>query len=263
MLWKPVNVLSIDFTVFQDVDIDTIKTCYPDGTSLSTNMSRFVWSSYYANPTTSDRLKAVKLNEALIESLKTKLKSCNNKSIPIVISTNHKDIYEFARNLAIENDTVIINMTHADMYHDMLNNNYDIDNGNWLKFLQDEFDVRTTWINNPVTKSIYNFNKPELNSLATDFNRVNFEDIDAIFICRNDSLLPPHLDTEFEKLIQFICDEFKNVKGEAAIKKPRSMLELIDNQTKLYENNLRKPYPSDDELLYMKHNPVPKDSPKE
>lgn len=46
---RSLKVLSIDFDYFQNVNADTIRSCYPDGIDLPTELSTIVWSGYYAN----------------------------------------------------------------------------------------------------------------------------------------------------------------------------------------------------------------------
>ena len=232
---KSINVLSIDFTFFQNVSAETVNTCYPDGHTLSTNMSRFVWSSYYANPTSADKIAAVTPRMEMLDEMRNKIRTCKNKDIPVLVSTNHADIYDFIRNMMSEKGLIKLNLTNVDMYHDMINNNYDLDCGNWLKILSDEYDVTATWIANPISRELFGMKDPAYNRLPLDFKNSDFTNLDAIFLCRNDTMLPPHLDVEFDKLLRFLCKTFSDVKGEAAIKSPRNMDELINNQKRFYK----------------------------
>lgn len=47
---RPINILSIDFDYFQNVDSKTLLMHYPDGIDLPEELSRFIWASHYANP---------------------------------------------------------------------------------------------------------------------------------------------------------------------------------------------------------------------
>ena len=232
---KILKVLSIDFTLFQNVSVETIRTCYPDGHKLTTNMSRFVWSSYYANPASAEQLDAITARNDMLDSLKEKLLNCSDKNIPILVSTDHADIYDFVKGLMSEQQLIKLDITNADMYHDIVNANYELDCGNWLKFLSDEYDVTATWIAHPISKELLGLSDPLYNNLPTDFSKLDTTDIDAIFLCRNDSVLPPLLDTDFDKLLRFMCQHFTNIKGERAAKSPRIMTELIDNQKRFYK----------------------------
>ena len=121
------------------------------------------------------------------------------------------------------------------MYHDIVNANYELDCGNWLKFLSDEYDVTATWIAHPISKELLGLSDPAYKNLPTDFSKLDTTDVDAVFLCRNDSLLPPLLDSDFDKLLRFMCSIFTNIRGERAVKSPRMMSELIDNQKRFYK----------------------------
>ena len=45
---RPINILSIDFDYFQNVDSKTLLMHYPDGIDLPEELSRFIWASHYA-----------------------------------------------------------------------------------------------------------------------------------------------------------------------------------------------------------------------
>lgn len=63
---RRLKVLSVDFDYFQNVTVDTICNCYPDGIDLPTELSTIVWSGYYANDRTRDKLSSVTiLNDEL------------------------------------------------------------------------------------------------------------------------------------------------------------------------------------------------------
>lgn len=232
---KTLKVLSIDFTFFQNVNVETIRTCYPDGHKLTTNMSRFVWSSYYANPASSEQLESVTARNDILDSLKQKLSVCADKNIPILVSTDHADIYDFVKDIMSEKQLIKLDITNIDMYHDIVNANYELDCGNWLKFLSDEYDVTATWIAHPISKELLGLSDPAYKNLPTDFSKLDTTDVDAVFLCRNDSLLPPLLDSDFDKLLRFMCSIFTNIRGERAVKSPRMMSELIDNQKRFYK----------------------------
>ena len=233
---KPINILSIDFDVFQVVDEDTIRMCYPDGVDLSTNISKFVWSTYYVNPSTGDMLNKVTINEPLIDDLKHKL-ILAEPDIPVLVTNSHVHIYDFIHNVMRDNDSITLNLTHADMHHDMFNDNYEIDCGNWIKFITEEYDTHLTWIANPISKSIMGVeNDKRFNIVKTDFNDLVPEKLDAIFLCRSDIWTPPHLDPYFAQLLNFLCETFNNVKGEDCIKSVRDMTDIIKKQLDIFKN---------------------------
>ena len=46
---------------------------------------------------------------------------------------------------------------------------------------------------------------------------------DIVFLCRSDNWLPPHLDDEFQELVDFIAKKFKTIKIDSQVKKPREL----------------------------------------
>lgn len=46
---------------------------------------------------------------------------------------------------------------------------------------------------------------------------------DIIFLCRSDNWLPPHLDNEFQELVDFIVRKFKTIRIDPQVKKPREL----------------------------------------
>ena len=49
---------------------------------------------------------------------------------------------------------------------------------------------------------------------------------DIVFLCRSDNWLPPHLDNEFQELVDFIVRKFKTIRIDPQVKKARE----IDNE---------------------------------
>lgn len=231
---KALNILSIDFDFFQIVNKDTLLTCYPDGHDLSTELSKIVWTDYYVNPKTKDKLNAVKANHKLIGNLQKKLKQ-TNKAANVLVANSHVNIYDFIMSLMEKHDKSKINIIHIDMHHDMFNNTQELDCGNWLNYIKDQYDTNVKWITNKTSLDIYGLDKKEFHMIEFNFNNINLDNIDAIFLCRSDIWLPPHLDYAFDKFLKFLCNYFDNVIGEPCIKSPRNMTELIENQKKLYE----------------------------
>lgn len=68
---KQLNVLSIDMDFFQDVDLETLMRCYPDGHDFASPMlAQIIWGSHYSDPFERDNLSRVKCPEDLFEELK-------------------------------------------------------------------------------------------------------------------------------------------------------------------------------------------------
>lgn len=220
MMNPALNILSIDFNFFQNVDIDTLKNCYPDSTDISTLLSQIAWASHYQ--TDSEQLLAVKINEQKLQDIKDAISKCKS-DIPVMISRSHKDIYDYIHEGARSKRTSRIRLTNVDMHHDLFNDNYVMDCGNWAKFICEDFDVNFTWIANPISKELYGLSKPEFNAVKTDFASIQPGEIDAIFICRSDAWFPPHLDPHFDDFKNYMQSRFWNIYVDKDVEKPRKI----------------------------------------
>lgn len=191
---KNINILSIDFDYFQDVDSKTLMMHYPDGIDLPEELSRFIWASHYANPYAEKELLNVKIKQDKLDELMSYIKTINNK-IPVMIAASHVKIYNFIHDHYNINDN--LNIINIDMHHDMFDAAPDkIHCGNWLKVIKSEYKtVNTTWICNPV--SLENMNKPDINTIIDDLTGIKNIDFDMIFLCRSDNWTAPHLDKYF------------------------------------------------------------------
>ena len=231
---KTLNLLSIDFSYFQNITKEILDQ-YPEGKDGSSDMTELVWSSYYAKP--DSLISTITVREDEIKKANDYIKLCN-KDIPTLISTNHLPIYQFICDQMHGQNAIKLHLIHIDMYHDMFDDNYDIDNGNWIKFIAEDFDTYTEWITNPVSKSLYGLDSPKFQSIKTSIPSIPTElydpsEINAIFICKNTSLLPPHLDKYFNTLIEPIKNNFTNYKIIKSADKIRDIDELIKQKKQL------------------------------
>lgn len=233
------NILSIDFDFFQKVDKDTLMTCYPDGNDLGTELSKLVWSNYYTKYSkTKTRLEAVKIDMDMLDGMveivaKTGI---HNSEIPVLIANSHVHVYDFIKGLYKENED--LHVVNVDLHHDMFNNNPNVDCGNWVKHIKDEIkDAKVTWIANAVSKEIFG---PEyLENVKYDYSSISDMIFDAIFICRSDMWLPPHLDLYFDYFIHDIGTLFDHVRIEKSVMAQRDIKKLI-KQTEDQIDRMRK-----------------------
>ena len=226
---KTLSILSVDLSYFQTIT-ETILDQYPEGKDVSSDMTELIWSSYYAK--NNSALSSIKTNADEIKKITDCINLCN-KSIPVIISENHRPIYEFICNQMHDTKSIKLHLLHIDMYHDMFNENYDIDNGNWIKFISEDFDTYIEWITNPISKSLYGLDTPQFKNILTqipDLSESTYfapAEINGIFICKNTALLPPHLDPDFQPLINSIKSTFSNTKILGQADKIRDIEELI------------------------------------
>lgn len=191
---KNINILSIDFDYFNDVDSKTLMMHYPDGIDLPEELSSFIWANHYANPYSEKELLNVKIKQDKLDELISYIKTINNK-IPVMIASSHVKIYNFIHKHCNMNDN--LNIINIDMHHDMFDAVPNkIHCGNWLKVIKSEYKtVNTTWICNPV--SLETMNKPDINTIIDDLTGLKNIDFDMIFLCRSDNWTAPHLDNYF------------------------------------------------------------------
>lgn len=236
------RVLSIDFDYFQTVDKDTLFSCYPDGIDLSTHLSTIVWASYYANPTTEKKLQAISINEDELYTMESIL--CEqDTSIPVMISQSHRHIYDFIinwmeRSGRTNEDGLCV--SNVDMHHDFRNGNKELDCGNWISHLNEKYpSMGIEWIANPVSKTMYRLDRWDDKDLikykVSDMRETEF---DAIFLCRSDNWLPPHLDIYFSEFCETIASHFTNVQYEKGILDLREYEELAAEERKLIERQI-------------------------
>ncbi len=217
---RTLRILSIDFDLFQNVDINTIMTCYPDGIDLPTKLSSLVWRGHYIRD--EKRIKAVTINKGMIEELKDLILKNSSHTLPdAMICNSHKNIYDFIHSKIDGSDYKSLCIDHLDMHHDLFSENKELDCGNWLSFIKNEIDTNITWVANRISKEVYGLEGQVFDDIRTDLTDIKNHTWDIIFLCRSDNWLPPHLDSDFTDLAEFIIKNSLSCKGELNILKPR------------------------------------------
>lgn len=230
---KKLRVLSIDFDFFQDVDKDTMVKCYPDGIDLSTELSCIVWANRYAN-NLSEELKQVSINNDLLNDLYGILHS-QSSNIPVLISQSHVDIYYFIEELMSRDPKQKLSIVNVDMHHDCFNDNPELDCGNWISHIYNNYsNVSVNWIARELSFDTYGLSTKNF-PVETTFDKIKDAEFDAIFICRSDAWLPPHLDNHFNDLLNDCRINFKNVIAQSCIQKPRDITGIIEAECKIRE----------------------------
>jgi len=242
---KRVTVLSIDFDFFQKVDEDTLKHCYPDGVDVSTQVSKFTWAGYYTNLATAKKLSAVTTDDDKMKQMKDILSKCTNAT-DIKIANSHLHIYEFIHELMERHKSSYLDIINCDMHHDLTNHNIEVDCGNWLGRIAEEYDTRIRWVANPISKKMFGLDDERFSMIGTDLSIINPNKVDAIFLCRSDNWTPPHLDKDFHALFEHIKDTFVvgqmgkyAVTAEQCVMEPRDMTEDLRMAEEI--EKLRKP----------------------
>ena len=234
------RVLSIDFDFFQIVSHETILRCYPDGVDLPSFITEATWTSHYASH--EEEIMQIQTNKKQLEDL-MKIIAAQSPDIKIQITQSHRHAYKFIKeNISTDESCEIINI---DMHHDMYNHKYEIDCGNWLSHIDSEYpNAHITWVENPESQNAYgtNIHNTKPIDIKQDFAFMKNMKFDMIFLCRSDSWLPPHLDTEFNMLKEFIEDRFENTKIEIQVDTPRDMngiMKTAEDMRKWMENLIK------------------------
>lgn len=271
---KNFNILSIDFDFFQDVSKDTMSRYYPDGIDLGTEISKFVWAGYYANPNSSKHLEKVGILYKEYNTLKEILMNNTSKNIPILIANSHFNIYKFIHENCdkAKNKDKKINLINIDMHHDMFNNDKSVDCGNWLNYIIKDYSennlnkLNIQWIANPISYDCFNLNKEIENIILKQTKQLNesknikkykkYKEItaleqlenlnqkiikdnykfDLIFLCRSDAWFPPHLDKYFEELVYLLVCEYTNVVAENHVLYCRDIDEIVKKEKEIYKD---------------------------
>lgn len=235
---RRLKVLSVDFDYFQKVTVDTIRNYYPDGIDLPTELSTIVWSGYYANDRTRNKLSSVTILNDELNLLRKLLTSKDNfrVSTPVLIANSHACIYDFIHEYIDIYDATDVNIVNIDMHHDFFNNHETLDCGNWLSHIYNDYPnhCNISWIANPVSNLCYEFDQT-LNSIVQNSIR-SIQDFkfDILFLCRSDNWLAPHLDCHFDNLVKLISLRFPNVCIEKSVQTPRDIHSIANNIRKAY-----------------------------
>ena len=228
------RILSIDFDFFQDADKETIETCYPDGIDYSTSMSSVIWANHYAKY---KKLNKVSINKYLYLNI-LEIIAKQHKYIPICVAQSHAYIYKFIKELKKLNPKEKLKIVNIDLHHDVCNDNEDLDCGNWISHVVEAYPgTQIGWIAREASLDIFDLTKEEILDIGieTDFKKIRNTQFDAIFICRSDMWLPPHLDEYFDKLILKCKLDFKNTYIENCVSKPRNLNKINKVKNKIIE----------------------------
>lgn len=212
------KVLSIDFDFFQNIISDYLND-YPDGIDYSTDESCKQWNiSYAMNPC----IVNTGINLSLFRIMKQILNT-QDANIPVLIAQSHADAYSFIKQYAKTNSLHLVNV---DLHHDFVNGNKELDCGNWISHIISCFDhIKFNWITRKAAIKAYGIKQEEEKSMCISYGLSELleEQFDAVFICRSDAWLPPHLDTYFNELKDVCLQHFDSVDIEFCINEPRQL----------------------------------------
>lgn len=222
---KKINVLSIDFDYFQDVTKETLSDCYPDGIDLSTELSIFTWSGYYNNARTVKQLKKVGILKDELDYLKQILLSDHIRDdAEVMITNSHKFIYFLIHELMDQNTNSCVHCVNVDLHHDFKNDNEEVDCGNWISHLCQEYEKNFTfdWVVNPISRTMYGLDEERYDkAFLTTLADIQNQQFDVVFLCRSDNWFVPHLDPYFDDIVRLIAGKFYNIRIQESVNKVR------------------------------------------
>lgn len=218
---KIFRVLSIDFDYFQNATKDALFQ-YPDGIDLHPSISQQVWESKYLYKQTADLLKTVTCKVHEVYTLESVLCNNCNSDVPVLACFSHEYIYGFIQEQFSDSGAEKLEIVNVDFHPDYYNDNVKYgtpDCGNWCYFIKKDFpDAKITWIAPKNYEELYSKEQiEEIDCITTDIKALAQFKYDAIFLCRSDNWLPPHLDMYFLQLLSFINTFFTNGKIQKII----------------------------------------------
>lgn len=232
------KVLSIDWDYFQNVSVDTLQSCYPDGVDLPSAVTEITWGSHYAANGEKLRSEVTIIQNEYERLMKILLNQ--NGSVPVLIVNSHVRAYDFIhkhlqdkREYDLGHLNEKVELINVDMHHDYINDSENLDCGNWIgRLIKDDILKSNTlgWIHNPVSFEIYGIDpngKDDFSKLlrrldkGTTLESIENEQFDLIVLARSDTWSAPHLDKYFCLLVNMMKIHFENVSYENGIDKPR------------------------------------------
>lgn len=229
------KILSIDFDYFQNVTKDILAWDYPDGIDLGTCLSQIVWMTRYCDGSPSkERLESVTINQKLLKNVVGVLNQ-QNQDIPIAIYQSHVEAYDFICDLMEGNFEDELDLINIDFHHDITNSTEILDCGNWISYIKMAYPkMNIKWLGRETSCECYGLNPKDF-PIEVTLDAIQNQKFDAVFICRSDSWLPPHLDIYFHELILKCCNHFNDVDIEDCVCQPRDMGGLISQNQKVFD----------------------------
>lgn len=235
------NVLSIDFDYFQIVDESTMVNHYPDGHDFNSDLSSMIWSTHYAWDSSEKALMKVKVDKNNIGKVKTILKFGRDDCMANMIANSHVHMIQLLEMLKDRADG--FNIYNLDMHHDMFNTEVkngmvecegSLSCGNWASYAKKDYGAKIIWIKNKLSNSLFPSELPDEQTL--DINVLDGVRFDAVFLCRSDIWLPPHLDGHFNKLKDYMRNDlYESTYMDPQVEKPREIAEQVEEMRKVYK----------------------------
>ena len=213
---------------------------YPDGHDFNSDLSSVIWSSHYAWESSEKELMKVKVDKTKIGKVKTILKFGSGVCLENMIVNSHVHIMQLLEMLS--DKAMGFTIYNLDMHHDMFDTNIENGNivcnsglscGNWASYAKKDYGAKIIWIKNKLSDKLFPSDLPDEQTL--DINILNGIKFDAVFLCRSDIWLPPHLDIHFNRLKDYMRNElYDSSYMDPQVEKPRDILEQAKQMRKVY-----------------------------
>lgn len=207
---KTLQILSIDYSFFQNVNYETFKTLYPTPYTDQEAYIDKVWMSRYKDPKTKELLEEVHVNEEELFYIRHLLSSIIPEKL--FVFENQANINTV---LIPELQTIRspkINIYHISMYSgiESLTKEEKANITNWIteikRYVQ---SLRLTWAYNQISPALTSTDKLKNTDIHGSIKELlKNREFDTVFLCKNPNITPPHLDKEFNKLATFIKKTF-------------------------------------------------------
>lgn len=225
-----VNLVSIDWDYLVDADSMKRLMSFPDGGEISPMLDRIIWATHYA---TDSSLADVGV---LTSELDTIVEHLQGYSGPMMVANSHRYAYELFMDIADGQPMGLINI---DFHHDVYNDNEGLDCGNWVARLFEDNphpENYYTWLGWPDSDAPSD--EPSYMSMVTSMDSLIWPDrIDGVFIARSNMWAPPHLDSEFSRMVTLVSN--RNTITEPGIMESRyndELLEMAESEARLRRN---------------------------
>lgn len=272
MSQKRYNILSIDFDRFLITDKDVL-TYFPDGIDMPTPASELIWGNRYISRDVRDKILSVTIHQNAVNQI-VRVLAAQDANTHVLVCNSHREIYDFIHEHTMFEQPLRIH--HLDLHTDLYSTLPDIDCGNWLWHIRNEYpDTQTVWYPSALSWQIHGKN------VRDSFDEIKLsmpartQRFDLIFICRSDPWMPPHLDFIFQKMLDQLKEKAKfSIEIEEQVTHPRNTggYNLILRYTKQMDPRLQelyeiyKKHPSqlpkkrqDTVMLYQKYNDCTRD----
>lgn len=261
MIGNTLNFLSIDWDYFIQVS-SLERMMLPDGgnENLSSMLQKFVWASYYARTPKEYGNVNITYDKVAMAALRAFLtKRIDPVQTRLCIARSHIEAYEFFSSFTLpypedllpedarteKSQVRLWNVDdHSDVYGTYGDSSEKLHCGNWLSKLMYElrpeqsYNLKSYWVckdeeyeSNLIAEEGYETKLIKMT--MNEFLKLpKQEKFDAVFLCRSDPWSPPHLDTGYQVLAEYL--KSKVIKRNVFISKDgqESLKNRYDSQFK-------------------------------